>query len=357
MKSNWALKRWALAGVMVMLFLLLPARVWAQSGSQSGSLDAEDISVLFNIVMVMAVVVFILVEGLLIFALVRYRRRSQDEMPEQVHGNTRLEIGWTVGSAVLVIILFFFTLGFYQQPRTLSAEAEPLTIEVTGNMWFWDFYYPETGVRVNSNSNIPLRVPAGQPVVLEITSADVQHSFWVPELAGKVDAIPGRVQRMWFEVEQPRTYVGQCAEYCGKEHYSMLIDIEVMEPQAFAEWYNSEADAIAELAAASEGVDLETEAANLEGNPAAGEVLYTNLGCLACHSLDGTGVVGPSFQGIGQRSAERIEGVDAETYLIESIIYPCDFVVDEYTCVMPQNYGDQLSPQGLADLVAFLLEQ
>ncbi|MBN2469958.1 MAG: cytochrome c oxidase subunit II [Anaerolineae bacterium] len=327
---------------------LWPGQALAQSGGQSGSLNAQEISSLFNIVMGMAVLVFILVEGLLIFAIIRYRRRSHDEMPKQVHGNNRLELGWTVGSGVLVIILFFLTLGFYQVPRTLS-EDEALTIEVIGNTWFWEFYYPETGVRTNAEFN----VPAGRPVVLEISSRDVQHSFWLPELAGKVDAIPGRVQRMWFQVDEQRVFVGQCAEYCGREHYNMPIRLNVLPEDEYAAWMDTEAAAIA----AAQEVDLEAEAASIVGDVAAGEALYTGLGCTACHSLDGSVGVGPSYLGLGERAGEMIEGYSAEEYVRESILNPCEFVVEGFNCVMPQTYGDQLSPQDLADLVAFTLAQ
>jgi cytochrome c oxidase subunit 2 len=312
-------------------------------------LNATEIDGLFNIVLAIAILVFLLVEGLLVFAIIRYRRRSNDEMPAQVHGNTGLEIGWTVGSAVIVIILFFFTLGFYQQPRNLPAGSSPLTVQVTGYTWYWEFYYPETGIRTRSTLN----VPAGRPVVLEIASADVQHSFWVPELAGKVDAIPGRVQRLWFQVDEPQQFVGQCAEYCGREHFNMLITLNVMGDQEFASWYDEEAAAVA----AALEVDLETEAAALTGDPANGEALYQSLGCTACHSLDGSQLVGPSFQGLGERAGSRTEDMDAQTYVIHSILYPCDFVVEGFTCVMPQNYGEQLDPQGLADLVSFVMNQ
>lgn len=352
MKSRWALHGWAMLGAAVLAFFAVSGRVWAQSGTQSGSLNATDIQGLFGIVMVFAILVFILVEGLLIFAIVRYRRRSNDEMPEQVHGNNRLEIGWTVGSAVLVLVLFFFTLGFYQQPRNLPAGSDPLVVQITGHTWYWEFYYPETGIRLNSNVD-EFRVPAGRPVILEITSADVQHSFWVPELAGKVDAIPGRVQRMWFQVDEPRRFVGQCAEYCGREHYNMLINVDVMGDTEFVSWYDEQAAAVAAAAEAAAAQEF----ASLVGDPTNGEALYNSLGCVACHSLDGSTRVGPSFQGLGERAGTRIDGVSAKDYLHTSIINPCDFVVEGFTCVMPQNYGDQVPPQGLADLVAFLLAQ
>lgn len=350
MKSKRKLRYLALIGMGLLLMLSLPGQVWAQSGGgQSGSLDAGDISSLFNIVMFLAVLVFLLVEGLLIFAIIRYRRRSDDEMPEQVHGNTTLELTWTLGSTVLVVILFFFTLGFYQQPRTVPEDQDPLVVEVTGRTWFWEFYYPETGVSTQG----VLNVPAGQPVVLEITSGDVQHSFWVPELAGKVDAIPGRVQRLWFQVDEPRQYIGQCAEYCGTSHYDMMITLNVMDTTEYAAWMDGEAEAVA----AAQEVDLETEVLNLTGSVDAGEALYNELGCVGCHTLDGTERVGPSYLGLGDRAATRIEGRTAEEYIIESILNPCEFVVEGFTCVMPQNYRDQLDAQGLADLLAFTLAQ
>lgn len=348
MKSWWNTQRWVFAGVSILLLLMLPARIWAQSGGQSGSLNATDISSLFNIVMAMAVVVFVAVEGLLLFAVIRYRRRSDDEMPEQVHGNNKLELSLTLASTVLVIILFFFTLGFYQQTRALP-EGDALTVEVTGYTWYWEFYYPETGVRTTKTLN----VPAGRPVVLEIASNDVQHSFWVPELAGKVDAIPGRVQRMWFQVDEPQEFIGQCAEYCGLQHFDMGIVVNVQAEEEYAAWMDTEAAAVAAAAA----VDIEAAAQDAVGDAVAGEALYLELGCAACHTLDGTPGVGPSYLGLGERAASTVEGLSAEEYLRESILRPCDYVAEGFACVMPQNYGDQLDPQGLADLVAFLQQQ
>jgi cytochrome c oxidase subunit 2 len=198
-----------------------------------------------------------------------------------------------------------------------------------------------------------LRVPAGQAVVLEITSQDVQHSFWVPELAGKVDAIPGRTQRLWFQVDQPGTYVGQCAEYCGREHYNMLINVEVMAPEAYAAWMGGQAAAVA----AAQEAEAAAEGQVLTGDPASGEQLYISVGCNACHSLDGSAVVGPSFQGLSERAGTRIEGTSPEDYVNQAILHPCDFVVEGFTCVMPQNYGERLTAQNIADLEAFLLSQ
>ncbi len=355
---------WIAAVGALVLLLGLPGQTWAQGGAQSGSLNATEISTLFTLVLVIAVGVFVLVEGLLIFAIVRYRRRRADEMPRQVHGNTALEIGWTVGSFAIVLVLFFFTLAFYQTSRAAPADDEPLIVEVIGHTWYWEFRYPTTGVSVSFDPAATppqpgfrppavLRVPAGQTVVLEITSQDVQHSFWVPALAGKVDAIPGRVQRMWFKVDQPGTYVGQCAEYCGFEHYNMLINVEVMAPEAYAAWMDGQAAAVAAAAQAN----AEAAGQVLGGDAAAGEQLYTAIGCNACHSLDGSVLVGPSFQGLGQRAGERIDGYTAEEYLHESIVAPCSFVVEGFFCVMPQNYGDRLTPQNIADLIAFLQAQ
>ncbi len=356
---NWrkALHRWAWGATGLLLLLVIPGQVRAQSGVQSGSLDAGDISGLFGVVLILAILVFLLVEGLLIFAIVRFRRRADDETPDQVHGNTRLEVGWTVGSAVLVVILFFFTLGFYQQPRGLPAGAEPLTVEVTGYTWGWEYYYPDAGVTLNSRDGEALNAPAGRPVVLEIASRDVQHSFWVPELAGKVDAIPGRVQRLWFQVDEPRQYVGQCAEFCGLEHYRMLITLDVLAADEFAAWMEGRAAEVVAAEQAAGEVDLGAEAQTLVGDPVAGLALYNGLGCQACHSLDGMQLVGPTFQELGQRAAERRDGYTAEAYLAESILRPCDFVVEGFVCVMPQNYGDRLTSQDLADLMAFILEQ
>jgi cytochrome c oxidase subunit 2 len=260
-----------------------------------------------------------------------------------------LELLWTVIPSLIMLVLFGLTL------RTLSAErqapAEATVVEITGRQWFWEFNYPESEITVSSTSS-PLVIPADEPVIFEVRSADVIHSFWVPQLAGKMDAIPGHTNTIWFEAD-PGTYSGQCAEYCGLQHFAMLFDVEAMPRAEYDRWMDEQI-ALAALFVPV-GTDLETPLPL--GNAGDGQVLFNDLGCNACHSLDGSQLVGPTQAGIGQRASERIEGVSAEQYIRESILLPCDYIVSGFTCVMPQNYGERLEAQDLSDLIAFLLGQ
>lgn len=346
-------KRLALmSALLAVLTLAGPAQVFAQAPSplQPASRTAANTAQLFWVVLAIATVVFVIVEGLLIYAVIRYRRKFPDEEPEQIHGNFRLEITWTIIPAVILIVLFGFTLRTLRYER--NAPSDATIIEVTGRQWFWEFNYPETEVTVNSREG-DLVIPANVPVQIELRSDDVIHSFWVPELSGKTDAIPGHTNTLWFEAE-PGTYDGQCAEYCGLSHYDMLFNVVAVPQEEYAAWMDEQ------IALASEfqpiGTDMESPLPT--GDAARGEQLFNEeLGCNSCHSLDGSTLVGPSLQGISERAGSRVDGFDAETYLRHSILLPCEYVVEGFTCVMPQNYGERMEAQDLADLIAFLMEQ
>jgi cytochrome c oxidase subunit 2 len=335
----------------VVLGLLVPLPAFAQAPSPltPGSETAGSVASLFWVVLGIAAVVFVIVEGLLIYAVLRYRRRFPDDMPEQVEGNARLELIWTVVPALIMVVLFGLTLRQLQRER--NAPADAIVVEVTGNQWYWQFKYPDTQLTLLSSAD-DLVLPAGRPVLLEVRSNDVIHSFWVPELSGKMDAIPGHTNTIWFEAE-PGTYAGQCAEYCGLEHYAMLFDVLVLPPDEFAAWMDEQVLLASQFQPV--GTDLTTPLP--AGDAGRGAALFSSLGCAACHSLDGTRIVGPSIKGIGQAAGARIAGYSAEQYLRESIVLPCDYIVEGFTCVMPQDFGQRLEAQDLADLIAYLLEQ
>jgi cytochrome c oxidase subunit 2 len=348
--AKW-LKRLAVGSAAAFVLLLTPLTALAQSPSplKPGSGTAQDVADLFWIVTGVAAVVFVIVEGLLIFAVVRYRRRFPDETPEQIEGNTRLETIWTIIPALILIVLFGLAL------RVLKVEDNPpadaYVVEVTGHQWFWEFNYPETEITTNSRTD-DLYIPANEPVVFEVRSADVIHSFWVPELSGKMDAIPGHTNTLWFEAKEG-TYAGECAEFCGLEHYAMLFTVQVVPRDEFDGWM---ADQI-ELASQFHPIGQDMETPLPEGDPENGEALFSELGCVSCHSLDGTRLVGPSMLDISERAGERVSDMDAEQYLRQSILDPCAHVVEGFTCVMPQNFGERLEAQGLADLIAYLEQE
>ncbi len=176
---------------------------------------------LFNLVLWPAVAILVIVEGLLVVAVLRFRRRGDEPPPKQVHGNTRLELAWTIAPAALLLVLAVPTVAsVFDLGRAPKADAFQVT--AAGQRWSWKFDYPE----YKDTEGKPLftfgemHIPAGQEIAVSLQAVDVIHSFWVPRLAGKLDAIPGRTNRMWLNAT-PGVYSGQCAEFCGLEHYKM----------------------------------------------------------------------------------------------------------------------------------------
>ncbi|OLC46283.1 MAG: cytochrome c oxidase subunit II [Gemmatimonadetes bacterium 13_1_40CM_4_69_5] len=175
--------------------------------------------------------VFVLVESLLLFILLRYRQRAGAATPKATHGHTALEIAWTLAPALILVFIAVPTM------RTIFATQQPpafdaLKIEVIGHQWWWEYRYPSAGI-VTANE---LHVPVGRPVVLEISTADVIHSFWAPSLGGKRDLIPGHVNRITFTAESVGTFTGQCAEFCGESHANMRLRVSVESDSAFRGW-------------------------------------------------------------------------------------------------------------------------
>ncbi|GAB4469534.1 MAG: cytochrome c oxidase subunit II [Anaerolineae bacterium] len=352
--------RWIAVGIALILLIgLLPGQAFAQTDPPSPLLPssniAEDTAGLFWIVITIGGVVFVLVNVLIIYAIIRYRRRDEDEMPAQVHGNTRLEILWTVIPALIMVVLFGLTLDMLLEQE--QAPPDAMVVEVIGRQWFWEFRYPDTEVSLRNE----LVLPVGVPIQFQITSADVIHSFWIPELAGKMDAIPGHTNTLWFEITNEGHYAGQCAEFCGLEHYAMLFDVTALSQEDYDAWMEEQVFLASQFQAVYPDATQPLDLAGLilpTGDAARGETLFAETyACTACHSLDGSQLVGPSVQGLGQRAGTRISGYTPEQYLIESILRPCDYVVSGFTCVMPQNYGQQMEAQDLADLIAYLLQQ
>lgn len=350
------LRRWSVVGLtlLVLILALTGCATETPSTLDPASDSAGEIASLFYLVLVIAVVVFVLVEGLLIYAVFRYRRREdEDEEPEQIHGNATLEILWTVIPAIIMVVLFVLTL------RTLQAQTQTpedaYVIRVYGQQWFWRFEYVEEGVFTTDQ----LYIPVDRPVVFQIESTDVIHSFWIPQLGGKRDAVPGRTNEMWIEANTEGTYLGECAEFCGREHYAMLFDVHVMSEDEFADTLQGIIDAQDDVlcpdqAPCEEVIDVTSLP---EGTASEGEAQYTELNCNSCHSLDGAVLVGPSFQGLGGRAEGRSEEESAQQYLAHSILRPHDFLVPGFQPVMPEIFGQELTPDELADLIAFLMEQ
>src|SRR5438445_966987 len=256
-----------------------------QSALHPESDYARSLDALFHGIFWWAVLVFVLVESLLLFILLRYRQRAGAATPKATHGHTALEIAWTLAPALILVFIAVPTM------RTIFATQQPpafdaLKIEVIGHQWWWEYRYPSAGI-VTANE---LHVPVGRPVVLEISTADVIHSFWAPSLGGKRDLIPGHVNRITFTAESVGAFTGQCAEFCGASHANMRLRVMVVSDSAFQAWVRRQ---------------LAGAATVPRGSVAAqGEQAFRRYGCIGCHTMGtmSNALVGPNLTHLGSRT-------------------------------------------------------
>ncbi|RMH57674.1 MAG: cytochrome c oxidase subunit II [Candidatus Hydrogenedentota bacterium] len=272
----------------------------------------------------------------MVYCLVVYRH-DRVEVPVQVEGNWWLEFWWTVIPVVIVLGMFWAGYEGFRNMRTVPKNA--MKVKVLARMWSWEFEY-ENGV----HSNV-LKVPVGTPVRLTLTSADVIHSFYIPHFRVKEDCVPGREGYMWFKADEVDTYTVMCAEYCGDGHAKMMTNVVSLPREAFEEWLRSAAE---EKKAMEEPVAEELSPEEKERKmAAAGEKLYNVKGCAACHSVDGSPRLGPSFKGIYGKKVRVMTGGKArevlvdDAYLTKSMKTPTADVVEGFQPVMPpQNLTD-----------------
>jgi cytochrome c oxidase subunit II len=245
---------------------------------------ARDIGNLWTFVFYIAVAVFFLVEGAIVVALIRFRhRKGDDAMPKQTHGNTRLEVAWTIIPAILLAALAVPTLSGI---IALAKEhPDALRIDVTAHQWWWKYEYPQEEV-VTANE---LHIPAGRPIRLYLHSADIIHSYWVPALAGKQDVVPQRVNRLTIQADRPGEFDGTCVEYCGLSHANMRLKVYAHSPSDFAAWVESQrAGPVAPAGA------LATR----------GKTVLESKQCVDCHTIRGTkaaGTTGPDLTHFASR--------------------------------------------------------
>lgn len=291
-----------------LLLAAAPTAAFAEPWVASSASDSiQLINQLFWLTLVLAGVVFVLVEGLLIYSALRFRRRAPlpTREPPQIHGNTRLETMWAVVPALILVGLFGLSI------RTMDALAstppDAARVRVEASQFSWSFTYANEGVE----STDKLVLPVNRPVAFDVTARDVIHSFWVPELGGKIDAMPGKITVMHFTPRKTGKFRGVCAELCGAGHATMLFEVEVRSEGEFAAW-------IAE----QKGGPAAPAAGGAVASPAdadAGRQLVASKACGGCHVIPGVagaaGMVGPSLAGVGQRTqiaggAVRIGGVE-----------------------------------------------
>jgi cytochrome c oxidase subunit II len=236
--------------------------------------------------------IFLVVGGLLLYAMLRYRHRPNDvnaaQEPAQIYGSNQIELSWTVIPILIVVMLFLATarviLATEDAPKPISA----LDVTVIGHQFWWEYRYPKLGIVTANELHIPVSDPRHPtPTYLTMSSADTDHSFWIPRLAGKTDLIPNQVNTMWIDPNSPGLYLGQCAQYCGVQHAKMLIRIYADSPADFAAWVSHQ-----------QGLAVENPSA------AEGRKIFQHNACISCHTVAGTvatGRFGPDLTHIASR--------------------------------------------------------
>jgi cytochrome c oxidase subunit 2 len=251
---------------------------------------AESVYHLSLLVLGVCAAIFLVVAGLLTFTIARFRGKTDDgNEPAQVYGSNRIEIAWTVIPILIVFVLTMATARVVVAIQNKQARTDALQVTVVGHQWWWEIRYSDLGIVTANELHVPVSTTANPALTfLKLESADVAHSFWVPQLSGKTDLIPNRTNRMWIDPRQEGTFLGNCAEYCGTQHANMLLRVIVQSPEDFEKW------AAAQKLAAS--YDSRNQAAS---------ATFLSLSCVNCHTVSGTsafGTFGPDLSHLMSRS-------------------------------------------------------
>jgi cytochrome c oxidase subunit II len=262
---------------------------WAFDGPMSTLVPGSDLNrsilSLYSIITWACVVIAIVVSVALGIILVRFREKpGAAGLPRQIRGHTALELAWTIMPALVLLIIAIPTIQVIFRTQGTAAPSHALTVTVRAWQWWWEFRYPSLDV-VTANE---LHLPVGRPIVFALEGPDVIHSFWVPQLGGKRDVVPGRLNRITLTPERAGEYWGQCAEFCGASHANMRLRVIVEEPAAFERWVASQKAAPPEP----------------QGAAAEGKAVYTRSACVGCHTIRGVsaGLLGPDLTHFGGRA-------------------------------------------------------
>ncbi len=267
--------------------------------------------------------VIIVVTGVLVYVIVRFRRRGDDNsIPKQTHGSAALEVGWTIIPVIIIVLVAVPTVrSIFRTQAFVEAGGSDVVVNVTGYQWWWRFDYPQHGFTTANE----LHIPVGQRVVLQLNSADVLHAFWVPRIAGKVDLIPNQDNQLWFQADEPGVYSGQCAELCLGAHAYMRFRVVVHEQADYQAWVESFQEPVVQLVSSD---PLVTQ----------GRTLLAQKGCIGCHTIDNyaeglaSGASGfPNLTNFGQRLTVGAGVLDAT---LENV---AQWIVDPQA-VKPGNY-------------------
>jgi cytochrome c oxidase subunit 2 len=234
--------------------------------------------------------IFIVVASIIVYTIVRFRRKPGDDLhqePAQVYGSNQIELAWTVIPILIVFVLIGVTARVVWSVENASPPASTLHLKVIGHQWWWEVQYPDYGITTANEIHVPFSSDGKEATYLELSSADVAHSFWVPQLSGKTDLIPNRLNYMWIDPKQGGVYVGNCAEYCGTQHANMLLRVVAEDRPAFQAWAQGQQKALT------------------SSDVSAGRTAFESLSCINCHVIKGTkaiGKFGPDLSHLASRS-------------------------------------------------------
>jgi cytochrome c oxidase subunit II len=277
----------SLASQMHLAFIDEPTNIFRPAGSSAHSILGVSMLVLS-----ITACIFLVVAGLLLFVLLRYRHRPSApdaiQEPAQIYGSNQIELSWTVIPILIVVILFLATARVIFSTEQIPKPSAALDVNVIGHQFWWEYNYPKLGIVTANELHIPVSDPAHPtPTYLTMSSADTDHSFWVPRLAGKMELIPNKINATWIDPQTPGLYLGQCAQYCGTQHAKMLLRVYVETPAGFAAWVARQKQPVAQQA-----------------NAAQGRNVFEHNACISCHTISGTvatGKFGPDLTHVAGR--------------------------------------------------------
>ncbi len=236
-------------------------------------------------------IIFVVVFTLLVYAISRFRANSgnADREPAQVYGSTQIELAWTIIPILIVVVLFLATARVIHAIQDAPEPAGAVQVIAIGHQYWWEFRYPKLGIVTANELHIPVSDPSRPtPTFLQLLSADTDHSFWIPELAGKTDLIPNHPNRMWMDPHRTGIFLGQCAQYCGAQHAKMLLRVSVDSPQEFAAWARGQ-----------------QQGAVQDSSVMAGRQVFEHTACINCHTVSGSpadGRFGPDLTHLMSRA-------------------------------------------------------
>lgn len=309
----------------------------------AASTAAGPVDWLFGLNLDVITVLYVLVNGIMLYSVFMFRRkRGDDSEGSYFHSNTKLEIGWIV--IPTIVVLAFAVVGGSVLKQVSAADKDELAVIVTARQWSWTFEYPDLGITTTE-----LNLPINKQAHFLLRSEDVIHSFWVPQFRLKQDLVPGQEKELRITPTLLGSYQLMCAELCGTSHAYMVAPVNVLSAEDFEIWRQKRLGIYKEPGGEAGGGG--------EDPVALGTKVASSAGCTACHSIDGSKLVGPSWKGLFGKTETMADGSTItadDAYLHESIVNPGAKLVQGYADLMPKNFGDSLTAQEITGIIEYI---